>query len=51
MKMSKNLSDKYYQENNKRLQEKAQERYQNISMEEKEKSNSMVWMLQKSLRR
>ena len=49
--MSKNLSAKYYQENNKRLQEKAQERYQNISTEEKEKSNSMVWILQKSLRR
>ena len=35
--MSKNLSAKYYQENKKRLQKKARERYQNLSKEEKEK--------------
>ena len=35
--MSKNLSAKYYQENNERLKEKACERYQNLSKEEKEK--------------
>ena len=35
--MSKNLSAKYYQENNERLQKKARERYQNLSKEEKEK--------------
>ena len=35
--MSKNLSARYYQENKERLQEKACERYQNLSREEKEK--------------
>ena len=40
--MSKNLSAKYYQENNERLKEKACERYQNLSKEEKEKNNNMV---------
>ena len=35
--MSKNLSAKYYQENKKRLQKKARERYQNLSKEGKEK--------------
>ena len=35
--MPKNLSAKYYQENNERLLKKAHERYQNISKEEKEK--------------
>ena len=35
--MPKNLSAKYYQENKERLQEKARERYQNLSKEEKEK--------------
>ena len=35
--MSKNLSAKYYQENKKRLQKEAHERYQNLSREEKEK--------------
>ena len=35
--MSKNLSAKYYQENNERLKEKACERYQNLSKEEKGK--------------
>ena len=40
--MSKNLSAKYYQENKERLQKKARERYQNLSKEEKEKSDNMV---------
>ena len=40
--MSKNLSAKYYQENKERLQKKASERYQNLSKEEKEKSDIMV---------
>ena len=35
--MSKTLSAKYYKENKERLQKKADERYQNLSMEEKEK--------------
>ena len=35
--MSKNLSAKYYQENEERLQKKARERYENLSKEEKEK--------------
>ena len=35
--MSKTLSGKYYQENKKRLQKKARERYQNLSKGEKEK--------------
>ena len=35
--MSKNLSTNYYQENKKRLQKKARERYQNLSKEKKEK--------------
>ena len=35
--MFKNLSAKYYQENKERPQEKARERYQNLSREEKEK--------------
>ena len=34
--MSKNLSAKYHQENKERLQEKAREKYQNLSKEEKE---------------
>ena len=34
--MSKNLSPKYYPENKERLLEKARERYQNHSKEEKE---------------
>ena len=37
IKMSKNLSAKYYQENKKRPQKEARERYQNLSREEKEK--------------
>ena len=36
--MSKNVSAKYYQENNERLPEKARERNQNLSKEEKEKN-------------
>ena len=43
--MSKNLSAKYYQENKERLQKKACERYQNLSKEEKEKSDNMVMKL------
>ena len=35
--MSKSVSAKYYQENKERLQEKARDRYQNLSKEEKEK--------------
>ena len=35
--MSKKLSAKYYQENKKRLQEKARERYQNLSEDQKQK--------------
>ena len=33
---------KYYQENKETLQEKASERYQNLSKEEKEKGNNKV---------
>ena len=36
--MSKDLSAKYYQENNERLPGKARERNQNLSKEEKEKN-------------
>ena len=35
--MSKTLSAKYHQENKERLQQRACERYQNLSNEEKEK--------------
>ena len=35
--MSKTLSAKYYKENKERLQEKARERYENLSKELKEK--------------
>ena len=35
IKMSKNWSAKYYQENKERLQKKAHERYQNLSKEKK----------------
>ena len=35
--MSKDLSAKYYQEINERLQKKAHERYHSLSKEEKEK--------------
>ena len=37
MKISKDLSAKYYQENKKRLPRKAREIYQNLSKEEREK--------------
>ena len=37
IKISKNLSTKYYQENKERLRENARERYQNLSKEEKGK--------------
>ena len=37
IKMSKNLSAKYYQENKERLQKKSRKRYQNLSKEEKGK--------------
>ena len=40
--MSKNVSAKYFLENKERLQKKAHERYQNLSKDEKEKSNNMV---------
>ena len=35
--MSKNLSAKYYQENKDRLKKRPSERYQNLSLEGKEK--------------
>ena len=35
--MSKNLLAKYYQQNKERLQEKARERYQNLSKKQKQK--------------
>ena len=38
LKLSKNLSAKYYQENKEGLPKKSCERYQNLSKEEKEKS-------------
>ena len=40
--MSKTLSAKYCRENKERLQKKARERYQNLSKEEKRKSDDMV---------
>ena len=40
--MSTNLSAKYCQKNKERLQKKSCERYQNLSKEEKAKSNNMV---------
>ena len=42
IKMSKDLSTKYYQSNKERLPEKACERYQSLSKDQKEKSNNMV---------
>ena len=42
MKMSKNLSAKYYQENKERLQKKPCKRYWDLSKDEKEKSKNMV---------
>ena len=41
VKMSKNILAKYYQESKERLQQKARERCQNLSKEEKEKSDNM----------
>ena len=41
-KMPQNSSNKYYQDNNERLKEKAHERYQSFSKEEKRKSNNRV---------
>ena len=35
VKLSKNVSAKYYQENKERLQKKARETYQNLSKEKK----------------
>ena len=40
--MFKYLSAKHYQKNKERLQKKARERYQNLSIEEKEKSDNMI---------
>ena len=37
MKMSKDSSAKYYEDNKEKLQKKALERYQSLSKEEKEK--------------
>ena len=42
IKISKDLSAKYYQDNKQRLQKNAPEKYQSLSKEEKEKSNTMV---------
>ena len=42
IKVFKYLSVKHYQENKERLQKKARERYQNLSIEEKEKSDNMI---------
>ena len=42
IKLSKNSSAKYYQDNKERLQKKTIERYQNLSKEEKEKINNMI---------
>ena len=44
IKVSKNLSAKYYQENTERLQKKqTHERYQNLSKEEKERK-ATIWL-------
>ena len=40
--MSKNLSAKYYQENEEILQRKACERYKNLCKEEKKKNDNIV---------
>ena len=40
--MSKDSSAKHYQNDKERLQKKGHERYQNLSKEEKEKSDNMV---------
>ena len=41
-KIPQNSSNKYYQDNKERLKEKAHERYQSFSKEEKRKSNNRV---------
>ena len=41
------MSATYYQENKERLQKKACERYQNLSEEEKEKSNDIFGNIKK----
>ena len=52
IRMSKNSSAKYYQDNKETLQKKARERYQSLSKEEKEKKAIIwSWMEQKSTRR
>ena len=51
LKISKDSSASYYQNNKKRLQKEAFERYQSFSKEEKEKSNSTVLSNTKSTRR
>ena len=50
-KMFKHLSAKYYQENKERPQKEACERYQNLSIEEKQEKKAIIWSwnLQKSL--
>ena len=48
----KNLTAKYYQENKEKLQEKARERYQNLSNRSKmKKATIWSWKLEKSFRR
>ena len=42
IKISKNASAKYYQENKERLQKKARERCQNLSKDGREKNNNMM---------
>ena len=44
-----NLSSKYYQENEERLQRKACERYQNLSKEEEKKNDNTVVNVRKTL--
>ena len=52
IKMSKDSSVKFYQNNKERLQRKACERYQSLSKEEKEKRAAIwLWTIQKSTRR
>ena len=51
MKMSKNLSAKYYQKYKERLQKKPCERYQNLSKEEKEEKWLMVMNVTKISRK
>ena len=52
MKISENVSAKYYQENKEGLPKKANEIYQNLSEEKKRKKVTICsWMLQKPLRR